>query len=308
MIDITQADLIICKQSRARARHLRFMEYCWNEPSIDFVIGTHTREICARLDKAMDDYRNGKSSYICCLVAARHGKTEMTSRHFVPHFLGEFPDAEVLTTSYNDDRSGAFSRDAKAIISTAKYKELYPNVKLSHTRNAVGEWCLEGHRGKAQYISLQSGTAGVGANLCIIDDYFGKPEQARSQVIRDQIWNNFMAGIFQRLMHPCICLVIVTPWHVDDLVGRIRKGMETDPEFPPFEFLVYPAFSDSYPTGTLFPEKYPMTWYTSRKAVILSTQGNSFYSAVMQCNPKIDGGNYLKTSMINFYKNISDVV
>lgn len=305
-MDLTKEEIEECARARARARHLEFVKHTWSakEP---FIVGHHTKIISSRIDKAINDFKKNISTFLIILCCFRHGKSELTSRTLVPHFLGEFPDREVLVTSHSNEMLYTFSRDAHRIMSSQKYAELYPNVKLSKERDAVREWCLSGSKGKAQYISLLSGTSGVGANLAIVDDYLGSPEQAQSETIRETIWVNFIAGIFSRLMHPCICLICVTPWHVDDLVGRIYSGMLNDPSFPQFETLRFPAFDKSYPSGVCFPEKYPLEWYENQKAIKIYKDGNGSYEATMQCNPIIAGGNMFKVDNIKYYTHIDEV-
>jgi hypothetical protein len=97
-----------------------------------------------------------------------------------------------------------------------------------------------------------------------------------------------------------ITIVLATPWHVDDIIGRIRQSQKTDPEFPKFNFLKFPAMSERYPTGTLFPERFSRKWYTQRRA-ILDEYG--FYS-LMQLDPKKRGGNMLNTECVVRHKRV----
>lgn len=303
--NLTHADIEECKRARARVRHLEFMRYCWDSPR-PFVAGLHTKAISARIDKAFEDYRKGISTYLCVLCCYRMGKSTITSINTVAHFLGAFPDDEVLITSHNDEMIGKLSRAGKSIVNSSAFSELYPHVKISKDRDAVSEWCIEGRKGKAQYISLRSGTSGVGARLCIVDDYFGSPDLARSQVENDKIWLNFTDGVFARLMHPCICMITVTPWSVTDLVGRIRQYMVKEPDFPQFEFMKFPAYSDSYPQGVLFPEVYPKSWFDQHKAMMIAKEGSATFSAMMMCDPVVEGGNLFKIDKINYYDKIEE--
>jgi len=61
----------------ARRSHLDFMRYMWQRPFDPFVEGKHTREICARIDKAFADFRAGKSSYLAIMVPQGHGKSDI---------------------------------------------------------------------------------------------------------------------------------------------------------------------------------------------------------------------------------------
>ena len=80
--------------------HLAFMRNTWlsYEP---FIVGFHTREICKAIDQAFDDFRHGKSTYLLINVHHRVGKSTIISRYAPAHFIGEFPNHEVIQCSYS---------------------------------------------------------------------------------------------------------------------------------------------------------------------------------------------------------------
>lgn len=86
---------------------------------------------------------------------------------------------------------------------------------------------------------------------------------------------------------------MATPWHTDDVAGRIKRMM-ADPAFPQFETLRFPARSEDYPTGYLFPERFTEQWYQEQFAS-LGTYGAS---ALLQCQPTQRGGSVLKTEKV----------
>jgi predicted phage terminase large subunit-like protein len=98
--------------------------------------------------------------------------------------------------------------------------------------------------------------------------------------------------------------MLVTPWHVDDPIGRLKKKMADDPDYPRFEFISFPAESPSYPSGYLFPERYSVIWYKDQRKLL----GAYGYQATMQCDPQLRGGNMLRVDKIKFYRNLSDGV
>jgi len=53
---------------------LAFMCYCWWMPT-PLKIGRHTRETCARLTRACEDYLAGKMTYLMINMPYRHGKS-----------------------------------------------------------------------------------------------------------------------------------------------------------------------------------------------------------------------------------------
>jgi len=285
-----------CYRGRARFRHAEFIDYTWQKTNEKFTRGIHTVGTCNIIDQAFEDYRNGISSFIKVLICFRHGKSDMSSRYLPPHFLGEFPDDEVIVTSYNATKAFEFSKFGRRIIRSPEYKRLYPAIELSNESAAVEEWGLDRHTGKAQYFGIGGGSAGKGGNLIVIDDYFANRADSESETMREKTWNAFTDDILTRRAPVCIVLLVVTPWHCDDICARIDKKMKADKNFPQFKTVRYPAFKKSYKKGRLFPERFDKAWYVTQRAA-LGTYGTA---SLMQCDPKPRSGNMLRTDKFKF--------
>ena len=115
------------------------MAYCWRKTE-PFVVGFHTRKICERIDKAIADFRKGKSTYLTINLHHRSGKSDILSRFLPPHFLGEFPECEVMSTTYKAGLTEKFTADARNIFRSEKYNRLYPEIALSPESNAKSYW------------------------------------------------------------------------------------------------------------------------------------------------------------------------
>lgn len=306
----------------ARKSHLRFMQHCWmkDEP---MVVGYHTREITTRIDRAIEDYRNGKSSYIRIKIHQRAGKSDVVSRFLPPHFLAEFPDRSVINASYSAGKAEEFSAGAMRVVRSAKFQELYPNVVLG--RKAVGRWNfntehplthdLEERFGQVLASGLTSGITGEGAALAILDDYCGSRADAESPVFRNKSWEEFTDSFMSRLDPVHIVIVLATQWHVDDIHGRIEEKNDPesenyDPEFPHFEVMSFPArrelapieIQDNYPGPYLFMERYSEQWYRGQYAQL----GTYSASAMMDCDPVPRDGGILNTAGIVYHDSVED--
>jgi len=289
-------------KGHARYSHLAFMEYCWQRQR-PFKQGIHTIAICSEIDKAFENFRNGISTFLIVLVCFRQGKSEIVSRFLPAHFLGEFPDNEVILTSHNSKLATKFSRFSRSVVRSKKYAELYPEVKISRDKSGVEEWGIEGTQGLAQFYGITSGSAGTGGSLIVVDDYFGNREDAESEVMREKVFESFTDNIFTRRADPCIFLFTVTPWHVDDVVGRIKKKMEEDKTYPQFKIVKFPAKSKEYESGYLFPEMYSSQWYGDMEKVL----GPYGTASLMQCDPQLKAGNMIRVDKVKFYDDDSEL-
>ena len=278
---------------KAKEKHLNFIKYCWQrtEPFID---GEPNEKVCAIIDNAIADYTEGISSFLVVNIPFRHGKSDMLSRYLPPHYLGMFPDNEVIVSTYGADLATDLSRDSRNIIKSDQYAELYPDIKISTESASVANWAIDGHMGRTHWNGVGGATTGKGYHLGIIDDYLKNRQDAESELIRERQWQWFTDVFLTRRAPVSITFILATTWHVDDISGRIRKAMAEDDNFPHFEFIKFPAYSDDYESGVLFPERFTREWYDSQKASL----GSYGTASLLQCDPILKGGNLLKTDNI----------
>ena len=303
------------------------MKQTWQSASEPFTVGIHTREICRLIDEAFDNLRQGQSTFLVIKVPFRHGKSQIISRYLPPHFLGEFPDKEVMLISYASSLSEGFSRYARSLMRSKEYETIYPDVKLSQTNAGVQQWGIENHLGSCMASGLGGAITGKGGSLLILDDYCASRAEAESETIRESTWEHFTNDFLTRRAPASIVIVLATPWHVDDIIGRIEKRISPesdsyDPDFPQFKVISFPAKDGEVDIGVkdkdkygdlkyhiehikykwLFPERYDEKWYLSQFASL----GSYAASGLLQCNPQIRGGNLFDTSKIKWHDSLAD--
>jgi len=281
----------------ARRYHLEFIKRLWvaGEP---FIYGTHIEAVCARIDRAINDFKEGRSTFLLVKVPFRHSKSTIISRYLPPKFIGQFPDKEVMIGTYAATLARTFSRFARdKIMRSEEYAQLFPNVKLAEKEQSVDVWGIEGHEGKVQWVGLTGSITGKGGHLLIIDDFFKDREEANSDLMRDKVWDSIASVMLSRRPDPSIVIILATPWHMDDPFGRIAKFMKQDPHFPQFEEMKFPAKDSAYPEGYLWVEKFSKEWYDSQFA----TLGPYYASAQLQCEPVPRGGSMFRVDKIKKY-------
>lgn len=263
-----------------------------------YLLGYHIAQIAQRLTRAVKDYQSGQSTRLIITVPFRHGKSELSSRGFPPYFLGHNPDAEVMLVCYSSSLANEMSRDCMRWMDGTEYHRLFPGVCVDTHSRAVSRWGIAGHRGKFFPMGLGGSITGKGADLLIIDDYLRSRSEAESTLMREKIWNAFTNDLLTRLAPVHLCLIVATRWHTDDLIGRILEQNRVNTAFPRFDLLEFPAKSDDYPSGYLFPERFSKEWYENQ----FSALGSYGASALLQCRPIAHGGNLLKVDAVQFHQ------
>lgn len=308
----------------ARKSHLAFMRYCWQNSSEKFHVGLHTKEICRLIDESIEALHNNQSTFLLIKVHFRAGKSDIVSRYLPPHFLGEFPDKDIMVVGYAQSLVDNFSKFSRLLVTSREYKELYPNIELS---GGVQSWGAKGHIGIVTESGITSGITGKGYTLGICDDYVSSRSEAESETVRNSLWEHFTNDFLTRRAPTSITIVLATPWHVDDIIGRIEKKMNPgsdnyDENFPKFRVVSFPAVNGDVEIGVkdrkkygdkkyhlekihydyLFPERFDEAWYKSQFASL----GSYAASGLLQCNPQIRGGNLFSIDKIQYHNSESE--
>jgi predicted phage terminase large subunit-like protein len=296
----------LSRRTAARSRLLDFMAFVWWK-AWDLKIGRHTRAIAARLDVAVEDFKRGKSTCLLIAVPFRHGKSDLVSRAFPPFFLASCRglDPDVIISGYGQDLVEDYSKDCQAIIRSDPFRLLFPDLGLARGSANVQSWALEGSRGRVTAAGLGGALIGKGGSLILVDDYCKNRGEARSDTFRKKTWSAFQ-DILSRRAPVSIVIVCATPWHVDDVRGRIKAAMKKDPDFPIFEDLTFPAKNIDPETGKwdgtfLFEDRFPREWYVEQYAA----QG-TFAPALLDCDPQVEGGNRFDVSKVIYHDTLAD--
>lgn len=241
------------------------------------------------------------------LSPPQHGKSEHVSRRLPAMIFGRRPNAKVLGCSYTADLAYTMSRDVQKIMATDAYKVLFPDTRLGSGRR-VGdeppplrtqeefEIVDGGGRITGGYYKAAGVRGGISGRTCdigIIDDPFKGREEAESPTIREKTWAWFNGDFMTRLHKDSQVLVTMTPWHPDDLRGRLLKLQEEDPKADKWTVLKLPAVCED-PTAdyewrqageALWPERHSLESLAAKKAASIY-DWNSLY----RLDPSSPGG------------------
>jgi phage terminase large subunit-like protein len=317
---------------KAREHQLDFMKYTWIKGEDDpLIIGYHTIKICQIIDRAIEKFNRGISSFIRIKIHQRAGKSDIVSRYLPPRLVGLYPDSEVMCVSYNTGKATGFSRFGRRILNSRKFYELFPRISLAGDKSAAGDWevCEDQIKtgGKVYASGLQSGLTGGGYHFGILDDYCAGRKEAESQAYRNSMWDCFTNDFLTRRAPTSVTIVLATQWHEDDIHGRIEKKNDQDNErdyaqnFPKFEEISFPATvsgsdyesdeewindwskdSDGQKKEYLFEERYSKNWYLGMYAGL----GPYASSAMMDCDPIPRHGGVLDITKIKYHDKLDE--
>lgn len=268
------------------------------------------RELCEKLENFAEAVIEGKSPRLMVFMPPRSGKSTIISKYFPAWFLGQYPDREVILTSYAMSLAQSFSKQIRAIIRDPLYHGVYPQVQLDPESQAAEEWQLlrqtpVGKRvgGRLVAAGVGGGVTGKGAHCLIVDDPVKNAEDAESETMREKTWDWFMSTAYTRLAPGGGVIIVMTRWHEDDLGGRLEQLTESGEIEPPFEVIRYPAIAEEDERHrrrgeALHPDRYDL----KELERIRKTVGPRVWSALYQQRPAPEEGAYFTRDMIRYYE------
>jgi len=197
------------------------------QKGVKFSQNWHHKVIC---DKLMDVY-NGKTKRLIINIPPRYSKTLLAVVNFIAWSLGKSPGSEFIHTSYSKTLATNNSWQARTIVESDFYQEIFSDVVLRHDSNKKDEWRTE--QGGCVYAAGSEGTiTGYGAGklaegfggAVIIDDPH-KAGEAHSPVRRKNVIDWFSHTIEHRLnKKETPIFVIMQRLHEEDLAGWLLDG------------------------------------------------------------------------------------
>lgn len=256
-----------------------------NPDKTEFITSLHHQMIFDALAKV----ESGECKRLIITMPPRHGKSQMTSKGFIPWYAGRNPNNQIIFSTYNQTFADDFGRYWRDAFRSPAFKATYPGVELRKDSAAVDRQALTvgGKRTEGALIAVGAGGAvtGRGAHLLVIDDPIKNYEESQSQTTRDALWGWYQTTAYTRLMPGGAVIVIMTRWNEDDLVGRLLSEEYSGENAKDWEVLNLPAIRDNKP---LWPE-----WFDMERLDSIRTQlGPANWSALYMQQPSPEDGLY----------------
>jgi predicted phage terminase large subunit-like protein len=155
------------------------------------------------------------------------------------------------------------------------------------------------HGGSFYNTTVGGQITGKGLDLGLVDDPVKGRAEASSKSVRDKVWGWFTDDFFTRFSDSAGLLIIMTRWHVDDLLGRFME------RFPEAKLLRYPAIAEEDEKNrrkgeALFPEHKSLPFLIERRRVMTKAGWESEY----QQNPIVVGGGIFPIDKLDIISSI----
>lgn len=266
-------------------------------------INWFVEELTLTLQNFYADFVSGKSPVLAISAPPQHGKSSAVV-DFIAWIIGKDPSKKLIYTSFSNRLGVRANAALQRTFNTKKYQKIFPcfnpvneNYLLTGSKNSelVEFPDTEGY---FRNTTVRGSITGESLECGFIDDPIKGREAANSKTIRDNVWDWLTDDFFTRFSEDAALLFIMTRWHVDDPLSRL---CEVWPD--KVKFVNYPAeaiVDEKYRKigEPLFPELKSKTFLESRRKLM----GSISYGALYQGDPKVPGGNLIKTSWFQYYK------
>ena len=201
------------------------------------------------LRRKLNDFAAGRIKKLMIFQPPQTGKSQLVSRMLPTFFLGVDPTKKIVGVSYSGDFAKRFSKDARRIITSPEYREVFPETKVNTSRKrdmdesaTANMYEIIKHRGVHQTVGVGGQLTGVTVDIGIIDDIIKDAIEANSETTRNNHWEWYETVFCTRLHNDSQQLITFTRWHEDDLAGRLllQEGEE-------WEVICLPALYEDTP-------------------------------------------------------------
>jgi predicted phage terminase large subunit-like protein len=202
----------------------------------------HHRLIC----QALQDVAEGRCKRLMILAPPGSAKTTYTSRLFPAWYFAFRPRSSIIACSHTQGlselNSGFVQRFVRENAEITGYNLIKDPSDTSSTapQGSISKerWYTDNHCA-FRAGSVGSAILGFRCNLAIIDDPIAGRAEAESETYRESTWQWFVNDLVTRLTPDGAIILIMTPFHEDDLAGRLQRLQKDD-----WRILRLPAIAD----------------------------------------------------------------
>jgi hypothetical protein len=247
----------------------------------------------------LDAFERGEIKRLMISQQPQSGKSELSTRTFIPYLIGKNPYRKVAVVTYGQQLSSGFNRDIKQNMTSPAYRNLFPEIALgtrsgdmASLENSMEKMDIaikEGDsfkptKGFIKTTSVTSPLTGTPVDILIIDDLYKDMEEAQSETVRESRWDWWFSVASSRLHNDSQVVFLMTRWHEDDLAGKLLKTQGNE-----WEVIRFPAIKDKFSADydpreegeALWPKKHSL-----ERMLQIKRDNPTTFNALYQQDPR----------------------
>ncbi len=221
-------------------------------------------------------------------IPPRHGKSTLISK-WTPIWAFEmFAKIRIILATYGDQYARSWGEKIRDEMLSN------PILKAKPSANRVSASDFDTIGGGTLFTTGVGGAlTGRGGDLIIVDDPIKSLEEAMSEVYREKTWDWFQAVLSTRCEPGATIIILMTRWHEDDIIGRLRASKDNS-----WKIISFPAIAEKEDIlgravgDALCPERYPI----DQLKLIKSRLPGKYWNSLYQQRPTAMEGNMFKVA------------
>jgi len=177
----------------------------------------HLEAICWLIMLCLQQSENG-------IIEAppRHSKSELLNVYAPAWWFLDHPTAHFGLVCNSDSLARKFSTATRSLILTPQYQELAP---YKFTEDRGNQWKIDTPDQTLDFSymasSINGQLTGFGFDVLILDDLLKSGREAKSDVIREGVWDNVASAAINRLSPNGIVVACQARLHTADTIGKL---------------------------------------------------------------------------------------
>lgn len=268
--------------------------------------GWWQREMAAELQLFYEQLVEGQRPKLVIEAPPQHGKSKMV-REFITWMAGKNPDLKTIYTSFSENLGIDANLECQRIYDSERFQKIFPETRINN-KNVVtisgqtmrnrGIIQYVGHNGYFRNTTVGGAITGYSLDIGVIDDPIKGREEAGSKAVRDKTWGWYTNDFSTRFSQNSGMLAIMTRWHVDDPIGRLRNQLREKVKVVSYPAIAVRDEKHRKAGDPLFPELKSLDFLMEVKSIMPSVDWEALY----QQNPQIIGGELIKGEWFGRYR------
>ncbi len=178
-----------------------------------------------KIAAALEALQRGDIQKLIIMAPPQHGKSQLSSIDFPSWCLGKNKDEKIIMGSYASEIAEKFGRTVRNSFADPVFQSIFPGVILSEDSKAVNRFNTNG---EGYYIATgrDGSVTSYACDLLILDDMFKGDGEAKSETIREKVWQIYNSVYCTRLHSKSrqvmfMCMTGDTPVLMEDGIEKM---------------------------------------------------------------------------------------
>jgi hypothetical protein len=242
---------------------------------------------------ALEAVERGEIRRLMIFMPPGHAKSDLSTRNFIPWYLGRHPDRNAMVCSYAASLStDDFGSRVKEKMQNPLHLSIFPRSKI--TKDSRSKTLFRTISGGTFYsVGFGGGMAGKRVDLMILDDLIKNDEEADSDVTQNFLFAVYSSVAKARLRPRGAIVFCIHRWRTRDIAGRI---LEIDGTIDAGgRWTIVKLKAEDPPGKYLWPEQYDDQHYADNKI------HEDSWQAMWQQEPEASRSFWFHKDWLQFY-------